>query len=96
MTLIRRSPIHSMNELESLINLLRDNVQHRRDALNISEILEDIFINIYLPENRRLVSITQQVNTKQAAILAFVEGKVKQLYSKFIDLLQVCLKKSLY
>ena len=93
MTLIRRSPIHAVKELENLVNLLRSNIQHRRDALTIAEILEDVFVNTYLPENRRLVAINQQStppSTKQAAALAFVEDRVKQLYSSFIDLLQVC------
>ena len=69
-------------------------MQHRRDALTIAEVLEDVFINIYLPENRRLFSINQQSNqpnTKQTAALAFIEETIKQLYSSFIDLLQVCL-----
>ncbi|CAF1034603.1 unnamed protein product [Rotaria sp. Silwood1] len=90
-TLIRRSPIHSIKELENLVNLLRSNIQHRRDALTIAEILEDVFINIYLPENRRLFFINQLPNqpiTKQTAALAFVEETIKQLYSNFIDLLQ--------
>jgi hypothetical protein len=90
--LIRRSPIHAIKEVENLVNLLRNNIQHRRDALTIAEILEDIFINVYLPENRRLVSINQQSNqpnTKQTAVLAFVEDIIKQLYSSFIDLMQV-------
>jgi hypothetical protein len=90
--LIRRSPIHAIKEVENLVNLLRNNIQHRRDALTIAEILEDIFINVYLPENRRLVSINQQSNqpnTKQTAVLAFVEDTIKQLYSSFIDLIQV-------
>jgi hypothetical protein len=37
--------------------------------------------------------INQQPNpptTKQTAALAFVEETIKQLYSSFIDLLQVC------
>ncbi|CAF2956571.1 unnamed protein product [Rotaria sp. Silwood2] len=92
-TLIRRSPIHAIKELENLVNLLRSNIQHRRDALTIAEILEDVFINTYLPENRRLFFINQQPNqptTKQTAALAFVEETIKQLYSNFIDLLQVC------
>ncbi len=72
------------------MKLLQTNIQHRRDALTIAEILEDVFINIYLPENRRLVSINEQPNTKQAAALAFFEERIKQLYSNFIDLLQVC------
>ncbi|UJR23294.1 hypothetical protein I4U23_026310 [Adineta vaga] len=88
-TLIRRSPIHTIFELETLINLLQSNIQHRRDALTIAEVLQDIFLNTYLPENRRLLNITQQTpNTKQAAALAHVEDTIKQLYSKFIDLLQ--------
>ncbi|CAF1015084.1 unnamed protein product [Adineta steineri] len=87
-TLIRRSPIHALKELENLVNLLRSNIQHRREALTIAEILEDLFINTYLPENRRLVPITQQFNTKETAALAVVEEKIKQLYSNFIDLLQ--------
>ncbi|CAF3169610.1 unnamed protein product [Rotaria socialis] len=90
-TLIRRSPIHGLQELENLVNLLRSSIQHRRDALTIAEILEDVFVNTYLPENRRLFFINQQPNqltTKQAAALAFVEETVKQLYSSFIDLLQ--------
>ncbi len=90
MTLIRRSPVHSIKELENLVNLLRSNIQHRRDALYIAEILEDIFLNIYLPENRRLVSIDHQPNNKQAAALAFVEETIKKLYSNFLDLIQVC------
>ncbi|CAF0814566.1 unnamed protein product [Rotaria sordida] len=90
-TLIRRSPIHGIKELENLVNLLRSNIQHRRDALTIAAVLEDIFINIYLPENRRLFFINQQAKqptTKQTAALAFVEETIKQLYSNFIDLLQ--------
>jgi hypothetical protein len=79
-----------MKELENLVKLLQTNIQHRRDALTIAEILEDVFINIYLPENRRLVSMNEQPNTKQAAALAFFEERIKQLYSNFIDLLQVC------
>jgi hypothetical protein len=79
-----------MKELENLVKLLQTNIQHRRDALTIAEILEDVFINIYLPENRRLVSINEQPNTKQAAALAFFEERIKQLYSNFIDVLQVC------
>ena len=93
MTLIRRSPIHTLNELENLITLLRSNIQRRREALTIAEVLEDIFINIYLPDNRLLSNITQQANTKQAAALAFVEETVKRLYGSFIDLLQVCSKE---
>lgn len=91
-TLIRRSPIHAIKELENLINLLRSNIQRRRDALTISEVLEDVFVNTYLPENRRLFFINQQPTpptTKQAAALAFAEETIKQLYSSFIDLLQV-------
>lgn len=71
------------------MQLLRANIQHRRDALNIAEILEDVFVNTYLPENRRLVSITAPLTSKQSAILAFVEQSIKELYSKFLDLLQV-------
>ncbi len=71
------------------MNLLQSNIQHRRDALRIAEILEDIFVNIYLPENRRLISINHQPNNKQAAALTFIEETIKQLYSNFIDLLQV-------
>jgi hypothetical protein len=89
-TLIRRSPVHTIKELENLVNLLRSNIQSRRDALMIAEILEDVFVNTYLPENRRLVSITHQPNNKQAAALAFVEQTIKKLYSNFLDLIQVC------
>ena len=81
-----------MKELENLVNLLRTNIQHRRDALTIAEILEDVFLNTYLPENRRLVAVNQQPtqpNTKQTAALAFLEERVKQLYTSFIDLVQV-------
>ena len=91
--MIRRSPIHSLKQLESLVQLLGSNIQHRRDALAIADILEDIFSNIYLPDNRRLLFLHQQATqptTKVAAMLAFVEDTVKQLYLKFIDALQVC------
>lgn len=93
--MIRRSPIHAMKELESLVELLQNNIQHRRDALTIAEILEDIFINHYLPENRRLVPFEQQTempNTKSNGILYLIEDKIKSLYAKFIDLLQVRIK----
>ena len=90
--MIRRSPIHAMNELESLVSLLQTNIQHRREALTVAEVLEDIFINTYLPDDRRLIFIDQQPtqpNTKIGAILDLVEDKVKHLYGKFLDLLQV-------
>lgn len=87
--MIRRSPIHAIKELENLVGLLRTNIQHRRDALNIAEILEDVFVNTYLPENRRLVSISVPLTNKQSAVLAFVEQSIKNLYSNFLDLLQV-------
>lgn len=90
--MIRRSPIHTVKELENLVNLLRSSIQHRRDALTIAEVLEDVFINIYLPESRRLFFINQQPNpitTNRAAALAFLEETVKQLYSHYIDSLQV-------
>jgi len=89
--LIRRSPIYAIKELENLVNLLRSNIQHRRDALMISEILEDVFINIYLPEDRRLVSLddrTDLPNSKSNAVLAFVEDRVKYFYSIYLDLIQ--------
>ena len=89
MTLIRRSPVHAIKELQTLVQLLRDNIQHRRDALTIAEILEDVFVNIYLPENRRLVPTTDQLTSKQAAALAFVEQSIRELYSNFLDLIQV-------
>ncbi|CAF1013413.1 unnamed protein product [Adineta ricciae] len=88
-TLIRRSPVHAVGELDNLIQLLRTNIARRRDALTIAEVLEDVFLNIYLPENRRLLNISQQTpSSKQAAALAYVEDTVKQLYSSFIDLIQ--------
>ena len=92
--MIRRSPVHAVQQLEFLVNLLRTNIQRRRDALIISEILEDIFVNIYLPENRRLFFMNQRPNqptTKSTAALAFVEEMIKKLYSTFIDSLQVLL-----
>jgi hypothetical protein len=89
-TLIRRSPIHAVKELENSFQLLRTNIQHHRDALNnIAGILEDVFVNTYLPENRRLVSITTALTSKQSAVLAFVEQSIKDLYSKCLDLLQI-------
>lgn len=75
------------------MQLLGSNIQHRRDALAIADILEDIFSTTYLPDNRRLVFLHQRATpptTKVAAMLAFVEDTVKQLYLKFIDALQVC------
>lgn len=90
MTLIRRSPVHALPELQNLVDLLRTNIQHRRDALTISEVLEDVFVNTYLPENRRVSPIAQPASSAQAAALAHLEQTVKQLYANFIDLLQVC------
>ena len=81
-----------MNELESLVNLLQTNIQHRREALTVAEVLEDVFVNTYLPDNRRLLFIDQQPTlptTKIDAVLVVVEDKVKRYYAKFLDLLQV-------
>lgn len=88
-TLIRRSPIHSIKQLENLVQLLQTNIQHRRDALTISEVLEDLFVNVYLPENRRLNPFNQSANSKQTAILMIFEHLLKKLYSSFLDLIQV-------
>ncbi|CAF0971108.1 unnamed protein product [Adineta steineri] len=86
-TLIRRSPIHALKELENLVNLLRSNIQHRREALTIAEILEDLFINTYLPENRRMFVSTLPFRVELDRHWSFDEV-VKYVQDKCLSILQ--------
>ncbi|CAF1143278.1 unnamed protein product, partial [Didymodactylos carnosus] len=97
-SMIKRSSLHSLFELEYLVQLLRNNLQHRRECIEIMEILKDIFIQDYLPQQKKLLTIEQHdlssIKTqnpddmKRIAILWFLQDKLKRLYSSYLDSLQ--------
>ncbi|CAB3396983.1 unnamed protein product [Caenorhabditis bovis] len=103
---MHKSPVHSLEYIEKLIASCRK--QGTRDIIDIIPILEDVFINYILPENRKLVLFSKRplgkINAlssgnersrRKILMLWAFENEAKILYQQFIEALTEVVKRPL-
>ncbi|CAO4380796.1 unnamed protein product [Caenorhabditis nigoni] len=103
---MHKSPVHSLEYVEKLIASCKK--QGTRDVVDIIPILEDVFINHCLPENRKLIPFSKRAlkeltelssgnNRSRRKILLMwaFEHELKILYQQFIETLVEIIKRPL-
>uniref|UniRef100_A0A1I7UVR9 CBF domain-containing protein n=1 Tax=Caenorhabditis tropicalis TaxID=1561998 RepID=A0A1I7UVR9_9PELO len=103
---MHKSPVHSLEYVEKLIASCKK--QGTRDVVDIIPILEDVFINHCLPENRKLISFNKralkeltelssgnQRSRRKILMMWAFEHELKILYQQFIESLVEIIKRPL-
>uniref|UniRef100_A0A183FPV5 CBF domain-containing protein n=1 Tax=Heligmosomoides polygyrus TaxID=6339 RepID=A0A183FPV5_HELPZ len=100
------SPVHSLAYMEIMIGALER--KNTREALEILPILEEIFLDHFLPVNRKLVPFNgrplkrigeicsnSENGRKRLLILWRFEHRLKLVYERFLRAVEVCGKRAL-
>ncbi|PAV71521.1 hypothetical protein WR25_24804 [Diploscapter pachys] len=94
------SPIHALQYIQFMIESVEE--KKIRDAMQYIPILEDVFLNVYLPPERKLVTFSSRPlsslkdhpkddqKRKKSLILWIFEHQLKLIYEKFIRALGNC------
>ncbi|EFP11021.1 hypothetical protein CRE_30914 [Caenorhabditis remanei] len=103
---MHKSPVHSLEYVEKLIASCKK--QGTRDVVDIIPILEDVFINHCLPENRKLIPFSKralkeltalssgnQRSRRKILLMWAFEHELKILYQQFIETLVEIIKRPL-
>ncbi|ETN75538.1 hypothetical protein NECAME_03728, partial [Necator americanus] len=96
---MHNSPVHSLSYMETMISSLEK--KNTREALEILPILEEIFLNHFLPTNRKLVPFSgrplkrmnefcsnSENGRKRLLVLWRFEHKLKLVYQRFLRALE--------
>lgn len=88
--LVQEAPLHNIKALDTMLNMC--NKKSRTAAMQCVDALADMFVNGVLPANRKLKNFKKQQLSLEmsddALILFYFEDYLKNLYFKFIGLLE--------
>ncbi|KAL4237550.1 hypothetical protein ACF0H5_002264 [Mactra antiquata] len=97
--LIQESPVHSLTHLDTLLNMMKK--KGRRENLQATDALKEIFLSDNLPSNRKLCMFSQRPlysigpicgwnkdTMDKKLILWYYESELKKKYSEFVHILQ--------